>query len=277
MSAPIEIHSVAEWNATLLAAKAQTPQTPVVAMFYAPWCGPSNEMAPLYLALADQHPHVQFLRVNVADPEATAIGAFFGLDGLPTFIGLHDGIIFDHVQGTNPHGVADMVDELKRTVWKLSPEAEQDKVEGNTAFAARDYKSAIAHYSAAIEKAPRTAVLYSNRAISYLKLSEEDAAKQEHSDSQWNHRHLRASAFHDASFVLELDVRWGKGWYRFAQVMLAVEQDASGEDVAPEHREEGARKARDAVIAALAQAVALTEGRAKTEAEALQRAFLDGV
>ena len=110
---------------------------------------------------------------------------------------------------------------------------------------------------------PLSAVLYSNRALAYLKLSEEEAAHTEHPDSEWNHRHLRASAFFDAQSIIKLDVRWGKGWSRIAQVLIAVQQDASGDDVAPEHREEGARVARDGVIEALEHAVAFNSGRAR--------------
>ena len=131
MPALIEIRSITEWNAVLNAAKARTPQTPVVANFYAPWCGPSQEMEPLYRQLVDQHPHVQFLRVNVADPGACQIGAFFGVDALPTFLGCQDGVVFDNVQGTDSRGLVEMIDELKRSTWKLSPEAEHEKAEGN--------------------------------------------------------------------------------------------------------------------------------------------------
>lgn len=97
-------------------------------------------------------------------------------------------------------------------------------------------------------------MLYSNRAYAYLKLSEEEPAYADHPDSEWNHTQLRTKAFYDAKFVTELDVRWGKGWCRFAQVLIAAQQDVLGQDIAPAIRAEGARIARDAVIEALENA-----------------------
>lgn len=47
------------------------------------------------------------------------------------FVAIQDGVFFDNVRGTNPGGLVDMVDELKRATWKLAPEAEQRKAEGN--------------------------------------------------------------------------------------------------------------------------------------------------
>ena len=74
---------------------------------------------------------------------------------------------------------------------------------------------------------------------------------------------LRKNALQDAMLVTELDERWGKGWYRLAEVLNAVRQDASSEDVAPEKREEGAHISRDAVLEALENAVNLSDGKVK--------------
>ncbi|KZV71728.1 hypothetical protein PENSPDRAFT_650430 [Peniophora sp. CONT] len=275
---PMDIHSITGWAAALIATKTCNPRIPMVAKFYAPWCNSNNEMAPFYLSLAEQEPHVQFLNVNVADPEAYAVGALYQVDydSLPTFVGTYDGVSFHKVQGKNRRAVANMVDELKKAAWKMPPEAEQDKADGNKAFAEKEYKSAIAHYSAAITKAPRTAVLYSNRAISYLKLSEEDAASAEHPDSEWHPKRCRGKAFGDACSVIDLDVRWGKAWVRYAQAMIAGQQDVLDADMAPELKAERVRFVRDGAIAMLGQAAIMSEGKFRAEAEALQRALLDG-
>lgn len=74
--------------------------------------------------------------------------------------------------------------------------------------------------------------------------------------------------------VTDLDERWGKGWYRLAEVLNAVRQDASGEDVAPEHREEGARVSRDGVIEALENAVGLSDGKVKSGTFTLRGSFM---
>ncbi|KZV71730.1 thioredoxin-like protein [Peniophora sp. CONT] len=271
MPAPTEIQSVSEWNTTLRAAKARTPPTPIVVDFHAQWCGPCKQIAPFYSQLASQHPHVQFLRVDVDAPGVKAIAAKYQVSAMPTFMAIQEGNVVDSLRGADPRGLASMVEKLKVAATTLPAEAEKAKAEGNKAFSAKDYKIAITHYTTAIDKAPRSAVLHANRAYSYLKLSEDGASRAATPGSEYSAVRLRQKALQDAMLVTDLDERWGKGWYRLAEVLNAVRQDASGEDVAPEKREEGARVSRDGVIEALENAVGLSDGKVKSEAEALLR------
>ena len=91
MPAPTEVQSVTEWNTTLRAAKARTPPTPIVVDFHAQWCGPCKQIAPFYSQLASQHPHVQFLRVDVDAPGVRAIAQKYQFSAMPTFVAIQEG------------------------------------------------------------------------------------------------------------------------------------------------------------------------------------------
>lgn len=57
---------------------------PVVADFWADWCGPCKMMAPAFAQAARARPHVQFVKVDTeASPNATGQ---YGIRGIPTLI-----------------------------------------------------------------------------------------------------------------------------------------------------------------------------------------------
>ena len=131
MPAPTEVQSVTEWNTTLRAAKARTPPTPIVVDFHAQWCGPCKQIAPFYSQLASQHPHVQFLRVDVDAPGVRAIAQKYQVSAMPTFVAIQEGNVVDSLRGADPRGLANMVEKLKVAAPALPAEAEKAKAEGN--------------------------------------------------------------------------------------------------------------------------------------------------
>ncbi|KAI5303054.1 Hsp90 cochaperone [Ascosphaera atra] len=74
--------------------------------------------------------------------------------------------------------------------------AEALKAEGNKAFAAKDFDTAVAKFTQAIELDPTNHVLYSNRSGAYA--SQKDFY----------------SALRDAEKTIELKPDWPKGWGR---------------------------------------------------------------
>jgi len=76
------------------------------------------------------------------------------------------------------------------------------KADGNAKFADGDYHAAIACYTSAIELAPSTPALFSNRSAAYAKLEQYDKAKL------------------DAAMCIELDPKWAKGWWRRGTAQL---------------------------------------------------------
>lgn len=62
----------------------------VVADFYAPWCGPCKELAPVLEELADKYADkIKVVKVNVDEEESIAVR--FGVANIPTVIFFKDG------------------------------------------------------------------------------------------------------------------------------------------------------------------------------------------
>jgi thioredoxin 2 len=59
-------------------------ELPVVADFWAEWCGPCKMMAPAFAQAARERPRVQFVKIDTEDgPEA---GAQYGIRSIPTMV-----------------------------------------------------------------------------------------------------------------------------------------------------------------------------------------------
>lgn len=59
--------------------------------FWAPWCGPCRQFAPVFEAAAARHPDVLFGRINTEDQ--LTLAKQFEVRSIPTLIGAKDGTI----------------------------------------------------------------------------------------------------------------------------------------------------------------------------------------
>jgi len=88
---------------------------------------------------------------------------------------------------------------------RLPAAAEEAKNAGNELFKSGKWEEAYTKYTEAIESAPTSAVLYANRSAALLKAGRVD------------------EAIADGRKATELDEKWGKGWYRYAEALEAQE------------------------------------------------------
>ncbi len=70
---------------------------PVLADFWAEWCGPCKMMAPQFAAAATLRPRVQFIKVDTE--EAPQASAQFGIRSIPTLVLFRDGAELARISG----------------------------------------------------------------------------------------------------------------------------------------------------------------------------------
>ncbi|KAG5927362.1 hypothetical protein E4U42_002305 [Claviceps africana] len=104
MSGLIEIKSPSEWQSLL------SGTTIVVADFYADWCGPCKQIAPIFQRLASQHASpkkVAFAKVNVdSQPE---IAQQNRVSAMPTFKIFQNASCIQTIQGADATGLSQAV------------------------------------------------------------------------------------------------------------------------------------------------------------------------
>ena len=62
---------------------------PVLVDFYADWCGPCRMLAPVVAEIAEAHPEIEVIKINV--DEEGALAAQFGVSSIPFLAFLKNG------------------------------------------------------------------------------------------------------------------------------------------------------------------------------------------
>ncbi len=67
----------------------KTKKGKVLVDFYAAWCGPCSMLSPLVAKLADEHPEITIIKIDV--DQASEIAAKFNVYSIPTLVLFEDG------------------------------------------------------------------------------------------------------------------------------------------------------------------------------------------
>jgi len=106
----------------------------VVLDFWAVWCRPCQEFAPLFERAAERHPELAFCRVN--SDEAKALARAFGVKSIPTLLVIKERILVAEQPGYLPEsGLEDLLqqtyaldmDEVRREMSAAAGEPEEGK------------------------------------------------------------------------------------------------------------------------------------------------------
>jgi len=84
----------------------------VIIDFWAEWCGPCKQFAPIFERAAEKYPDVTFAKVNIDDQPA--IATQYGIHSVPTVMVSRDGIILLNQGGSLPEDAfPKLVDHVK--------------------------------------------------------------------------------------------------------------------------------------------------------------------
>ena len=100
ISDKIERRKMIEITSANFDSEVKNSDVPVILDFWAPWCGPCRQIAPMIDELADENPSVKIGKVNIDDNPAVA--QRFGINSIPTLLMFKGGEVCESFVGVRP-------------------------------------------------------------------------------------------------------------------------------------------------------------------------------